>query len=124
VKGKILVVDDEPDILNLVKIILTKDGYEVLTASTISEFYKLFESAPPHLILLDDIMPVKNGIEICRDLKSNSQTANIPVIIFSASGSTEKRNEAFEAGAEEFLVKPFSIQELSYIVNKHYSLNK
>ena len=74
-------------------------------------------------ILLDDVMPVKNGIEICRDLKTHPETAQIPVIIFSASGSIGKKEAALEAGAEEFLVKPFSIEKLTSIVNKHYPLN-
>lgn len=120
--GNILVVDDEIDILNLIKIILTKKGYQVITASTLNEFYQMID-VNLRLILLDDVMPVKNGIEICRDLKKHPETAQIPVIIFSASGSIGKKEAALEAGAEEFLVKPFSIEKLTSIVNKHYPLN-
>ena len=120
--GNILVVDDEIDILNLIKIILTKKGYQVITASTLNEFYQMLD-VNLRLILLDDVMPVKNGIEICRDLKKHPETAQIPVIIFSASGSIGKKEAALEGGAEEFLVKPFSIEKLTSIVNKHYPLN-
>jgi len=121
-KGNILVLDDERDILNLVKIILTQNGYNVLTVSTINEFYKMLGESID-LILLDDVMPVKTGIEICRELKNQSETADIPVIIFSASGSSGKKEAAIDAGADDFLLKPFSIAQITASVSKHYSLN-
>ncbi len=121
-KGNILVLDDERDILNLVKIILTQNGYNVLTVSTINEFYKMLGESID-LILLDDVMPVKTGIEICRELKNQPETADIPVIIFSASGSSGKKEAAIDAGADEFLLKPFSIAQITASVSKHYPLN-
>jgi DNA-binding response OmpR family regulator len=121
-KRYILVLDDDTDILNLVKMILSQIGYNVLTSSTFDDFYELLNEEVG-LILLDDVMPVKTGIEICRDLKQKSETSDIPVIIFSASGAGEKKDAAYKAGAEEFLLKPFSIDQITRVVDKHYPLN-
>lgn len=120
--GKVLVLDDELDILNLVRIILSQTGYNVLTTSKIDEFYSLIDENVK-LILLDVVMPEKTGIEICSELKKDSKTSNIPVIVFSASGSAEKRDAAIKAGADAFLLKPFSIIQLMDIVNKYYPLS-
>ena len=120
--GIVLVLDDELDILNLVRIILSQKGYNVQATSRIDEFYSLLEE-DVKLILLDIVMPEKTGIEICRELKKNPKTTNIPVIIFSASGSAEKRDAAIQAGADAFLLKPFSITQLTDIVNKYYPLS-
>jgi len=122
VSGKILVVDDEPDILNLVKMILKKEGYVVSTASNGKEFMEKM-TPNPGLIIMDDVMPVKRGIELCQEIKREKTTQHIPVIIFSASGSIEKKEAAFKAGADGFLLKPFTIKELTSIVNKHYKIN-
>lgn len=120
--GKILVVDDEPDILNLVKMILIKEGYMVSTASNGEEFMEKMTSNPG-LIILDDVMPEKRGIELCQEIKRDKTTQHIPVIIFSASGSSEIKEAAVKAGADGFLLKPFTIKELTSIVNEHYYIN-
>ena len=120
--GNVLVLDDELDILNLVRIILSQKGYNVLATSRIDEFYSLLDE-DVNLILLDVVMPEKTGIEICRELKTDSKTSKIPVIIFSASGSNEKKDASLEAGADAFLLKPFSIIQLTEIVNKHYPIS-
>ena len=117
--GTVIVLDDELDILNLVRIILSQKGYEVKATSRIDEFYKLLDD-DVGLILLDVVMPEKTGIEICGEIKNDPDKSNIPVIIFSASGSTEKRDEALKAGADAFLLKPFSITQLTEVVNKYY----
>jgi len=120
--GSVLVLDDELDILNLVRIILSQKGYNVHVTSRIDEFYKLLDD-DVGLILLDVVMPEKTGIEICSEIKNDLDKSNIPVIVFSASGSTEKRDEALDAGADAFLLKPFSITQLTEIVNKYYPLS-
>ena len=120
--GNVLVLDDEIDILNLVRIILSQKGYNVLATTKIDEFYSLLDE-DVNLILLDVVMPEKTGIEICSELKKDSKTSNIPVIVFSASGSVEKRDAAMEAGADAFLLKPFSITQLMDIVNRYYPLS-
>ena len=120
--GSVLVLDDELDILNLVRIILSQKGYKVEATSRIDEFYSLLDN-DVGLVLLDVVMPEKTGIEICDEIKKDPDKSNIPVIIFSASGSTEKRDEALKAGADAFLLKPFSITQLTEIVTKYYPLS-
>ena len=121
--GEVLVVDDEPDILNLTKLILEKEGYRVKTAINSLDFdEKINEDT--RLVIIDDVMPGKQGIEICRDLKRDKNTSHIPVIVFSASGSIEKKEAALKAGAQGFLLKPFTINELTSIVRKYYHINK
>ena len=120
--GSVLVLDDELDILNLVRIILSQKGYQVKATSRIDEFYSLLDN-DVGLVLLDVVMPEKTGIEICDEIKKDPDKSNIPVIIFSASGSTEKRDEALKAGADAFLLKPFSITQLTEIVTKYYPLS-
>jgi CheY-like chemotaxis protein len=121
-KGKILVVDDEPDVLNLAKIILMKAGFQVVTANNGDDCLQRVDSLEPDLILLDSIMPGKNGIEVCRTLKSQLNTQKIPIVIFSASSSMNNKSAALEAGADGFLSKPFTIKELTDIITKHYDL--
>jgi DNA-binding response OmpR family regulator len=117
--GKILVVDDEPDVRNLAKMILERAGYQIVTASNGVEGEEMAESEKPDLIILDVVMPGKNGLEVCQTLKNRSETRHIPIIIFSASGSRSRRDTALEAGANDFLQKPFTIKGLTDIVGKH-----
>ena len=123
-KRKILVVDDESDILNLAKMILEKDGFQVITASDGVEGEIMAKLEKPDLILLDIVMPEKNGLEVCQTLKSRSDTKHIPIIIFSASGSRERRDVAIEAGADDFLQKPFTMMGLTELVKKHLSRDR
>ena len=120
--GSVLVLDDELDILNLVRIILSQKGYKVHATSRIDEFYSMLND-DVRLILLDVVMPEKTGIEICSEIKKDPDKSKIPVIIFSASGSSEKKDEALKVGADAFLLKPFSIAQLTEIVNKYYPLS-
>ena len=120
--GNVLVLDDELDIMNLVRLILSQKGYNVLATSRIDEFYSLLKE-DVNLILLDVVMPEKTGIEICVELKKDPKTSKIPIILFSASGSAEKRDAAIQAGADAFLLKPFSIIQLMDTVNKYYPLS-
>ena len=101
-----------------------KAGFQVFTANNGGDCLKRVDSLEPDLILLDSIMPGKNGIEVCRTLKSQLNTQEIPVVIFSASGSMNNKNAALEAGANGFLLKPFTIKELTDIITKHYDLIK
>jgi DNA-binding response OmpR family regulator len=117
--GKILVVDDEPDVQNLAKMILERAGYQIVTASNGVEGEEKAELEKPDLIILDVVMPGKNGFEVCQALKGRPETENIPIIIFSASGSRSRRDAALEAGADDFLQKPFTIKGLTDIVRKH-----
>ena len=105
---RILVVDDEADIINLLKLILEAEGYEVVPALSGDEALVLAEAEAPDLVLLDLMMPGKSGLETCRTLKAQPKTKNTPVIIFSALGREVDRNLTAEAGADAHLTKPFN----------------
>jgi DNA-binding response OmpR family regulator len=105
---KILVVDDESDIVNLLKLILETEGFQVLTAFGGDEALNLAEVEIPDLVLLDLLMPGKSGLEVCKILKSQPKTKNVPVIVLSALGRNVDRELSTEAGAEAHLTKPFT----------------
>jgi DNA-binding response OmpR family regulator len=108
---KILVVDDEQQVRDLLNTFLKREGYEVVVASNGEEAIELAEAENPQLILLDVVMPGLDGIETCRKLKSQETTKSIPVIISTAFRDT--LGEALEAGADDFLTKPFHLLEVA-----------
>ena len=117
--AKILVVDDEPDILEVARIILEKKGYGVITAKDGNEALEKVSASKPDLIILDIIMPRKSGLEVCKILKSDPETASIPILMFTVLGRNRDREQGLKAGADDYLVKPFSAEELVNIIKKH-----
>ena len=111
---KILVVDDELEIRNLLSQFITEEGYEVILASNGEEAIELAERENPQVILLDIMMPGIDGIETCKRLKAEEKTRFIPVIM--ATALWDKYTEAIDAGAEDFVTKPFNLTELSHRV--------
>lgn len=109
-RKKILVVDDDPDILEFLQVILQEEGYAVLTSEKGDFLEQLHNGGLPDLILLDVLLSGKDGRELVRHLKSQEETKSIPVIMISAHPSAERT--AREAGAEGFLEKPFQISDL------------
>ena len=107
---KILVVDDEPDILEFLQIIIEEAGFLVVTTEKGDYLEKLENGSLPDLVLLDMLLSGKDGREIVRQLKSQEKTKHIPVIMFSAHPSAEKTARA--AGADDFVEKPFDIDVL------------
>jgi DNA-binding response OmpR family regulator len=107
---KILVVDDEPDILEFLQIIFEEAGFLVVTTDKGDYLEKLNTGTLPDLVLLDMLLSGKDGREIVKHLKSQKRTKHIPVIMFSAHPSAEKT--ALEAGADDFVEKPFDIETL------------
>ena len=107
---RILIVDDEPDILEFLQVILEEEGYAVVTSDKGEFLEQLHNGGLPHLILLDMLLSGKDGREIVRSLKSQQETKSIPVIMFSAHPSAEAT--ARQAGADDFLEKPFHIDVL------------
>src|SRR6266403_3510009 len=103
----ILIVDDTPDLLDLYSVWLQQAGYKVLQASTGHEGLRLVAEELPDLVLLDVMLPDVDGIEVCRTIKSNEQTATIPVINVSGRRtSADHEAEGLEAGADGYLTKP------------------
>ncbi len=122
--GLILLVDDNPNNLKLLTKILQDSGY-VIRASTSGKFaLQAVGATPPDLILLDIMMPEMDGYEVCRQLKSNPDTADIPVIFISALSDTKDKLKAFDAGGVDFVSKPFQEAEVLARVNTHLTMRK
>ena len=108
----VLVADDEQDILNLVRFRLERDGYNVVCASDGAEAVSLARSEQPALCVLDVMMPKLTGIEVLQQLRADPATASIRVILLTARGQDGDVDQGFEAGADDYVTKPFSPQEL------------
>jgi pilus assembly protein CpaE len=109
---RILAVDDDPMALKLVTVALSRAGYEMLTARDGKEALARVESGQPDLIILDVMMPGMDGYEVCRRLRSNPSTAAIPVMMLTATGTLESKIAGFDAGSDDYMVKPFEPAEL------------
>lgn len=113
-KKMVLIIDDEPDSLELAKIRLEATGYKVLTAPDHEEAFSLMKRQIPDIILLDVVMPGRNGYEVCNEIKSNDMTRGVPVILFTANPDQKTRlaaNAEFLA-ADDCIMKPFEPEEL------------
>lgn len=110
--GKILVVDDEEHIVELIKFNLESNGYEIITATDGKEAYEKAITETPDLILLDIMLPILDGIEVCKKLKKEKNTEDIPVIMLTAKGEETDKVLGLEIGADDYITKPFGIREL------------
>lgn len=122
--GKILVVDDAPDNLRLLFALLKKARFEVLTAINGKMALEAAPSLQPDLILLDILLPDLNGYEVCRRLKQNPQTADIPILFISGLGDSLDKLEAFSVGGVDYICKPFQSEEVLARVQTHLSLRR
>jgi DNA-binding response OmpR family regulator len=113
---KVLLADDEEDIKTVVKFYLESRGYEVLTAFDGLDAISICESEKPDLLLLDVMMPVMSGFEVARKLKANPETAGIPIIMLSAASQSDSIKEGLEAGARDYIVKPFEPSKLEELI--------
>lgn len=111
-KKLILAVDDENDVLLIIKTALQSEGYRVLTAPNGKDGLALAEEKQPNLILLDLMMPEMDGMEVLRKLKESGRTAKIPVIILTGLSDRSKVRQALDQGTSFYIVKPFDYQEL------------
>ena len=116
-KKNILIAEDDRAIIEVVKIILENEGYIVTATDREEAIYEALKDHSPDLILLDIWLSGEDGGEIAKFLKQNEETKDIPIIIMSANNETEKITK--DAGANDFLLKPFNIDDLLYIVKKH-----
>jgi len=107
---KILVVDDDKNICDLIGLYLKKEGYETLFAYDGEEAIEKFKSALPDLIVLDIMLPKIDGIRVCREIRAES---NVPIIMLTAKGETFDKVLGLEMGADDYIVKPFEAKELS-----------
>jgi two-component system alkaline phosphatase synthesis response regulator PhoP len=107
-KGKILVVDDENYILHILDFSLGAEGYEVITAEDGEEAVRKCREEKPDLVVLDVMMPKMDGFEACRTIKRDAETAETPVILLSAKSRDVDQKQGYEAGADDYITKPFS----------------
>lgn len=112
-KKTILVVDDEEDILELVKYNLTREGYQILCAATGEEAIAKAKRKQPDLILLDLMLPGMDGLEVCKLLKKDSKTEHIPIIMLTAKTEEADIVSGLEVGADDYITKPFSPKVLT-----------
>lgn len=115
-KKKILVVDDEVDLLNIAKTFLEYKGYEVITATNGDEALEKASSEKPDATILDILMPGKDGFEVCRALKANPATTSIPIILSTVLGREEDRTKGLAAGADAYLTKPYNFEVAAVII--------
>lgn len=117
---KVFVFDDNADILELCTIILEDAGFEIKTSSTSNQIVDQVMAYMPDIIFMDNWLPDVGGIDATRELKSHPTLKSIPVIYFTANNDVKSLAE--QAGADGYLSKPFDIQELENIINKHLGL--
>ncbi len=110
--SRVLVVEDEPDIRDLLAFHLERGGYQVTRAATGPEALRQLRAAPPDLVILDLMLPEMDGLEVCRRLRAEPATAALPVIMLTAKGDEVDRVVGLELGADDYVVKPFSPKEV------------
>ena len=108
-KTKIMVVDDDPNIRELVRLYLEKEGFEVACAERGDEAVKAFRASPPNLMLLDVMLPGMDGWQVCREVR---KTSRVPIIMLTAKDETFDKVLGLELGADDYIVKPFDMKEL------------
>ena len=110
--GKIFIIEDETSIIRLVQHNLEKDGFIVSSAINGNEGLKDLKKFEPNLLLLDWMLPDLSGIEICKSIRKNTSFKNLPVIMLTAKGEEEDKIKGLDSGADDYLTKPFSYNEL------------
>ena len=111
-KKRVMIVDDDPDALALMENILTDEGFELIKVSNATEVGLKAAQLSPDLILLDFLMPEINGFEVCKALRDNELTRNTPIMAVTCLTKEQDIERIFECGADEYLAKPFKVEQL------------
>ena len=114
---KILIADDEPNIVTALEFLLQRNGYEVLVARNGDAALKIIEAQRPDLVLLDVMMPVKSGFEVCQRMRERAEWRDIKIIMLTAKGRDVEMSKGLSIGADLYITKPFSTQELVTKIN-------
>lgn len=109
---KVLIVDDEPNILLSVEFLMQREGHEVVTARDGQEAVELLAAAKPDLMILDVMMPRKNGFEVCNEVRADPGFADMPILMLTAKGREAEVKKGESLGADAYVTKPFSTHEL------------
>lgn len=120
---KILLVDDEPNILLSLEFLMKRAGYEVSTATNGEIALEKVSQLPPDLILLDINMPILNGYQVCERIRETPQWSHIKIILLTAKGRDVERQKGLAMGADAYISKPFSNQELIELVTATLAVN-
>lgn len=112
----VLVVDDEPIARTLLRLMLVRAGFEVLEAEDGVDALEKVKENPPDLVILDVMMPGMDGFAVCRAIRQNEAVSTLPVIMLSAKTDTDSINQGLDAGADKYLTKPISPNELTHHV--------
>ena len=116
---KILIIEDEPEQIEVLKIRLEANNFEVISALDGEEGLAKANKEKPDLILLDIVMPKINGYEVCKHIKQNPEMKNIPIIVISAIGAKDFEERCLDAGAEECIRKPYDSADVVTRIKKH-----
>ena len=111
-KQRILIVEDEKDIVRVLEFALRQAGFETVAAGDAADAFARIRERAPDLVVLDLMLPDLPGSEICRQLKSSAKTSSIPVVMLTARGEEVDRVVGFELGADDYIIKPFSVREV------------
>ena len=109
---RVLLIEDEPNIIEAISFILSRDGWTVHTHQDGETAHDRVVATPPDMIILDVMLPGKSGFDILRDLRADDRTAHLPVLMLTARGQTKDRDRAIRLGADHFMTKPFSNQDI------------
>ena len=110
--GHVLLIEDEPNIIEAIRFILSRDGWQVDTHSNGADAVEMVQQKSPDVLILDVMLPGRSGYDILRDLRELPETAQLPVLMLTARGQTKDRELAERAGVSCFLAKPFSNSEM------------
>jgi DNA-binding response OmpR family regulator len=109
---RVLIAEDEPNIVVSLEFLLRQASYEVCVARDGDEALRLVQSFAPHLVLLDVMMPVRNGFEVCEKLRANPASRGIKIVMLTAKGGASELERGLALGADAYVTKPFSTQRL------------
>ena len=116
-KKKILIADDEPNIVTALEFLLERNGYQVFVARNGDAALKLVEERQPDLVLLDVMMPVRSGYEVCQRMRERADWRHIKIVMLTAKGRDVEMSKGLSLGADLYITKPFSTQELVAKIN-------
>ncbi len=121
---KILIVDDEEDVVDVVKVVLESEGYEVITSENGKKALEVLKTQHPDLIILDIMMPEMDGVEVCSRLRKMEKMNDVPIVMFSAKLSAVDKKESFDAGADGFITKPFNTKGFTTSIRTYLELGR
>jgi DNA-binding response OmpR family regulator len=118
IRRKVLIVDDEPNIVTALEFLLKRSGYDVLLATNGAEALEQVERHRPDVVLMDVMMPIKSGYEVCQRMREQPDLAQIKIVMLSAKGSEAEVSKGLSLGADLYITKPFSTQELVETIHR------